>query len=383
MNEPTPPPRHLSRRDMIALSGSVTAAALTGQAAAQAPAPAAGKVFRIGVISAAILGKPQPRNGHTYHFAQYLHPTFDFEAFKKHDPNALPIYQNYLRNPKYHFDQLPFPDTKITQYYDADPKVAEPWTQIFTGCQVATNLEKMAEEVDAIWLGDASGYGEDHFDLIKAGLARGLPTFCDKPIGGSVAGTRKIIDFAKAHNAPLMSANIFRYEWGMEAAQRMRDSGEFGKIEHVSARMNSRYNSASWSVYGQHPLWTIISLMGSGVDAISMYEYNDTCHGFVTFQDRYPCHFWWGQPAEKFEYDRTDVYFSKKYYSYTPSIEGSFNYGYHYSMFRMANTFRHMVQTRVEPVPHAEIMDVTAMIHAGAKSAQENSRLVKLSEVMG
>ncbi len=126
-----------------------------------------------------------------------------------------------------------------------------------------------------------------------------------------------------------------------------------------------------------------MSLMGAGVEAVSMYEYNDTCHGFVTFPDRYPCHFWWGQPAEKFEYDRTDVYFKKKYYSYTPSIEGNFNYGYHYSMFRMANTFRHMVQTRVEPVPHQEILEVTAMIYAGAKSAQEQSRLVKLSEVMG
>jgi predicted dehydrogenase len=383
MNEPISPARGLSRRDMLALTGSAAAAALTGQAAAQAPAPIPGKTFRIGVISAAILGKPQPRNGHTWHFAQYLHPEFDVDALKRHDPNAVPIFKNYLRNPQYTFDQLPFPDTRITQYYDAYPKAAVPFTEVFPGVKVAENLKQMVEEVDAIWLGDASGYGEDHFDLVAPGLAKGLPTFCDKPIGGSVTGTRKILEFARAHQAPLMSANIFRFEWGMEAAKRMRDSGEFGEIEHVSARMNSRYSSANWSVYGQHPLWTIISLMGAGVEAVSMYEHVDTCHGFVTFQDRYPCHFWWGQPAEKFEYDRTDVYYKKKYYSYTPSIEGSFNYGYHYSMFRMANTFRHMVQTRVEPVPHQEILEVTAMIHAGAKSAQEQSRLVKLSEVMG
>jgi len=29
-------------------------------------------------------------------------------------------------------------------------------------------------------MGDASGKGEDHFDLVAPGLARGLPTFCDK-----------------------------------------------------------------------------------------------------------------------------------------------------------------------------------------------------------
>src|SRR4051812_38429802 len=153
MNEPTSPARHLSRRDMLALTGSVAAAALTGPAAAQSAAPAPGKTFRIGVISAAILGKPQPRNRHTWHFAQYLHPDFNLDALKKHDPNAVPVYKNYMRNPKFNFDQLPFPDTRITHYYDADPKAAVPFTEVFTGVQVAENLEQMVKEVDAIWLG--------------------------------------------------------------------------------------------------------------------------------------------------------------------------------------------------------------------------------------
>src|SRR4051812_36882131 len=116
MNEPLSPDRHFSRRDLFALTGSAAAAALTGQAAAQTPAPAPSKTFRIGVISAAILGKPQPRNGHTWHFAQYLHPDFDLEALKKHDPNAVPVYKNFMRNPKFNFDTLPFPDTRITHY---------------------------------------------------------------------------------------------------------------------------------------------------------------------------------------------------------------------------------------------------------------------------
>ncbi len=45
--------------------------------------------------------------------------------------------------------------------------------------------------------------------------------------------------------------------------------------------------------------------------------------------------------------------------------------------------FREMVRTRVEPVPHEEILDVTAMIYAGAKSLKEKSRLVPLAEVLG
>ena len=45
--------------------------------------------------------------------------------------------------------------------------------------------------------------------------------------------------------------------------------------------------------------------------------------------------------------------------------------------------FRGMVKTGVEPVPHQEIIEVTAMLYAGAKSMQEKGRLVELKEVMG
>ena len=68
-------------------------------------------------------------------------------------------------------------------------------------------------------------------------------------------------------------------------------------------------------------------------------------------------------------------------YEYTPSIEGDFWYGHHYEMFRMASTFREMVKTRKEPIPHDEIVAVTAIVHAGAKSLKEKSRLVELAEV--
>lgn len=363
-----------TRRELLLATGAAALGSGVAQAAADAPA----KVYRVGVISAA----KQPRNGHNWHFAQYLHPTCDFDALKKHYPQGEPSFRNVFRNPRFNFDQLPFPDTKITHYYDADPKLAVPFTESYPGVKVATSLEKMVDEVDAIWMGDASGLGDDHFDLVAPGLAKGLPTFCDKPIGGTVAGTRKILEFAKKHRAPLMSGSIFCYEWGMEAALRMRDSGEFGPIEHVSARLHSRYSLPGWMIYGQHPVWTVMRLMGAGVAAVSMIDYKDMCHAMMTYADRYPCHVWFGQPYEKFEYDRTDVYFKKKLYTYTPSIEGNYNFGYHYEMFRLAATFRQMVRTGKEPASHQEILEVTAIVHAGAKSLKEKSRLVELAEVL-
>lgn len=369
-----------TRRDVLTGVASTGLAALASNVATAAE-PA--RTFRIGVISASIHGKPQPRNGHTWHFAQYLHPTIDFDALKRHYPQHFEPYQKHLRNPKFNFDELPFPDTRITHYYDADPSVAVPFTEVFPGVKVANKLDEMVEEVDAIWMGDASGYGEDHFDLVAPGLAKGLPTFCDKPIGGTPAGTRKILEFARQHQAPIMSSSLFRHEWGMEAALRMRDAGTFGPIEYVMATLHSRYHLDGWMIYGQHPVWTAMTLMGAGVQAVSMYEYRDTCHALITWPDRFPAHIWYGQPYERFEYCRAEVYFKKKLYTFTPSIEGDFEFGHHYEMFRMAATFRQMLRTGREPVPHQEILEVTAIVHAAAKSLKEKSRLVDLAEVMG
>ena len=30
-----------------------------------------------------------------------------------------------------------------------------------------------------------------------------------------------------------------------------------------------------------------MSLMGAGVDAVSMYEYKETCHALITYPDRF------------------------------------------------------------------------------------------------
>jgi predicted dehydrogenase len=363
-----------------------SAAAFGATALAASPArtePPAGKVFRIGVISATNRGKSQRRNGHTWHFAQYLHPTIDLDAFCKFvDPGSARFFRQYVRNGKFTFDQLPFPDTHITLYHDVDRREAADFTQAFPGVAVAKSVEDMVEQVDAIWLGDASGVGDDHFDLVAPGLRRGLPTFCDKPIGETPAGTRKILEFARQNKAPIMSSSLFRHEWGTEAALRMRDSGEFGRIEYVIASLQGGYSPDAWMVYGQHPAWMVMTLLGSGVEAVSAYARENACHALVTYKDRMPGEIWYGRPSGEFYYNHTEVHFQKKKYEYTPAIEGDFWYGHHYEMLRMVAAFRDMIKTRKEPVPHQEILEVTAIVHAGAKSRKEQGRLVRLAEVM-
>src|SRR6185436_7165199 len=124
---------------------ATTAAVLTGvaaraanPAAAQAPG---GKVWRIGVISASIHGKPQKTNGHTWHFAHGFHPEINMAAVEKHlSKGPIDLFKSHFRNPNEDFAQLPFPDTRISAVYDADPASAAMFAEAFPGVQVARTL---------------------------------------------------------------------------------------------------------------------------------------------------------------------------------------------------------------------------------------------------
>jgi predicted dehydrogenase len=369
-----------TRRDLLVSAGALATVAASVPAAPPAPE---NKVYRIGVISASIDGQPQKTNGHTWHFAQYFHPEVNQAAIKKYlDPGSARVFEKYLRDPRYSFDQLPFPDTRITHVYSKPADGLDHYVETFPGVKIAKSLEELVESVDAVWMGDASGKGNDHYDLVAPAIKKGLPTFCDKPIGGTVAGTKAILDLAKKHGTPLMSSSLFRHEFGMEQALRMRDSGEFGPLQYVLASLAGGYSPDSWFIYGQHPVWTVVTLCGAGAEAVSMYVRQGAAHALVTYKDRMPAEVWYGRPDVGGQYCHTTVYFTKQAYQFTPAIEGDFWYGHHYEMFRMAHTFREMVRTRKEPVPHSEILEVTAIIHAGAKSLREKGRLVALEEVM-
>ena len=73
-----------TRREALKSAGALSALAFAGTVSALAAEPPK-KPLRIGVVSAAIKGKPQPRNGHIWHFAQGLHPVCDLDALTTTD----------------------------------------------------------------------------------------------------------------------------------------------------------------------------------------------------------------------------------------------------------------------------------------------------------
>lgn len=379
----------VSRRALLS-AGAATAAAFAAPAVAASPISTASEQnpIRIGVISAAIEGAGQRLNGHTWQFCQPFHRDMDLDAVAKvNTPQMASAYRKDFRNPFFNFGDLPFPDTKLTHIHAAHEDVMDAFTKVFRGVEKAPSCAKMVEEVDAIWLGDASGLGEDHFDLLAPAIEKGLPIFCDKPIGADTAQVKKVLDYAKKYNAPFMSSSIFCHQWGTTQARRMIDSGEFGALQYATCSQASSCSSdRGWRIYGQHPVWMLLTVCGAGVEAVTAYHREGAWHTHLMWPDRMPAHAWFGRPDISGSYCQTTVHFSKPRaptFTWTPAIEGNFDVGHVYEIYRMADTFRQMIRTRIEPVPHSTILEVTAIIHAAVKSQQEKSRPVTLAEMLG
>lgn len=391
MTTPQSGSQSVSRRAVLA-AGVAGAAVASFAAPTTAAEPAtkfsAKRPIRIGVISAAIEGAPQRLNGHTWQFCQPFHADVDLDAAAKiNTPVMAKYYEKYFRNPLFNFGDLPFPDTTLTHIYAAHDEVMDAYTKVFRGVQKAPSVAKMAEEVDAIWLGDASGLGEDHFDLLAPAIEKGLPIFCDKPIGASVAGTKKIVDYCKKYDAPLMSSSIFCHQWGTQQAQQMIAANEHGGLQYaVCSQASACTSDRPWRIYGHHPVWMLLTVCGPGVEAVSGFHRDTAWHTQLVWPDRMPAHAWFGRPDISGSYCQTTLHFQKPRsptYTWTPAIEGNFDVGHTYEIFRMADVFRQMIKTRVEPVPTSTIVEVTAIIHAAVKSTTEKSRLVSLAEMMG
>ena len=87
-----------------------------------------------------------------------------------------------------------------------------------------------------------------------------------------------------------------------------------------------------------------------------------TSHINKFYEDQMQNEVWSSRPDILKFYCHTSASITKKAYAWTPSIENHYWLGHHYQIFRMADVFLEMVRTRVEPVPHKEILEVTGII---------------------
>jgi myo-inositol 2-dehydrogenase/D-chiro-inositol 1-dehydrogenase len=69
-----------------------------------------------------------------------------------------------------------------------------------------------------------------HAELIRAGLSRGLPIFCEKPLATGLDATRQLVEEIEAAGLPFQLGFQRRFDAAYREARRLVVSGELGRI---------------------------------------------------------------------------------------------------------------------------------------------------------
>ena len=125
---------------------------------------------------------------------------------------------------------------------DADPDRAQ---------LVAKDLDlDYARDVDALLAGGVDALviaaaTPAHPELIGRGVAAGVPTFCEKPLAGDLAGNLAVVDNVEASGVPVHLGFQRRFDAGYRAAAAAVRGGELGWIHSIRANTNDAYPPAA------------------------------------------------------------------------------------------------------------------------------------------
>ena len=114
---------------------------------------------------------------------------------------------------------------------DAFPEVANK-VAADLGISAAADVATMINEVDALVITSPSNV---HGELIRAGVAAGIPTFCEKPVAASLEETIELAKLEQETDVPIQIGFQRRFDAGYRRAHDAVASGELGFIHTVRA----------------------------------------------------------------------------------------------------------------------------------------------------
>jgi myo-inositol 2-dehydrogenase/D-chiro-inositol 1-dehydrogenase len=91
----------------------------------------------------------------------------------------------------------------------------------------AVGVEEAIATADALVIAASSSA---HPDLIRAGLERRIPIFCEKPLAVDLPETRRLVDEVEAAGVPFQLGFQRRFDAGYREARRLVESGEIGRL---------------------------------------------------------------------------------------------------------------------------------------------------------
>ncbi len=167
---------------------------------------------------------------------------------------------------------------------DVDPARAET-IAAGVGAQ-SMSVDDAVAAADALVIAASSSA---HPDLIRAGLARRLPIFCEKPLATDLAETRRLVEEVEAAGTPFQLGFQRRFDAAYGEARRLVESGELGRLYvlrlagHDPAPPHESYIPVSGGIFNDFSVHDFdVTRWLTGQEVVEVYADGDVL-GFEVF----------------------------------------------------------------------------------------------------
>lgn len=320
-------------------------------------------MIRIGLISAASYaptfdGSSVPRQAAMTHG-----PIFSC-CFNGYDPAQLDAHAGEGKFP-FRPVERQFEGVRAVKIWDPVREAAEHLAAI-VGMEVCDTPEECTEDVDAVIIPD-DGSGRQ-YQYAEAALAKGLPTFCDKPLAMTAREAQRMAQLAKKHGAPFMSASSLRFVPDIVALRDEVRAGTFGDINLASVAGGG---DPIW--YGIHALSMAYGVFEPGAVSCLNVGIPDRNIVRVRYANGRDLMMYVGQQPQMMGGYQISLFGTKGWKSVTPSLKDLYVY--------LMQRFMALVREGEVSVPVEEEVEVIAVLEAGQRSLAEG-REVTIEEML-
>lgn len=247
--------------------------------------------------------------------------------------------------------------SRITHVWDVNKEDAKELAKICNIENVVSKKEDMIGKIDGVIIADDATM--KHQKRATPFLRTSLPTFIDKPLSPEIKEAEKIIELAKKYNAPLMSCSALRYAKEVE---------EFKKEENKIGDILTGYTTcrSELTFKGIHALEQLYSVVGPGIKSVRnvgkkgkdivVIRYKDERKFILSSYRDIMCPF------------QMTLYGTKGYRQIVVNDQD-----YFYS--HMMKAFVEMVETKKEPFPLEETLEIIKVLALGKKSRRGNKEI--------
>ncbi len=255
------------------------------------------------------------------------------------------------------------PGARVTHLWTDNPAEAPAVAAASLIPHIVTHPEDVIGHVDGVVI--ATDDGLDHVRRARPFVEAGLPVFVDKPLATSIEDLRTFVAWERS-GAKILSSSGLRYAPELDAClANLPALGELRWLCGVSCK--------TWERYGIHLLEPLFRVAGPGFVSVRLesapgIEIAHLTHrrgAQLTLPVIYDGGATFGQMQVCGTAGQTAFKFSDTYTSFRRQMAG----------------FIDFVRTGAAPYPFDETIELMAVLIAGLRSRQENSRRVDLAEI--